>query len=81
METTTTTTAVPPLELTRAPAKPRPWTSGTFRRLPARKKECWPSWPWTRATYVGQCVTIGMTEDYFYLPAHKLLWRLFPGPL
>lgn len=29
------------------------------------------------ATYVGQCVTIGMTEDYFYLPAHKLLWRLF----
>lgn len=29
------------------------------------------------ATYVGQCMTVGVTEDYFYLPAHKLLWRLF----
>ncbi len=29
------------------------------------------------ATYMAQAVTFGLTDDYFYIPAHKLLWRLF----
>lgn len=29
------------------------------------------------ATYIGKAITMGVTEDYFYLPAHKLLWNLF----
>lgn len=28
-------------------------------------------------TYIAQAVTFGLTDDYFYIPAHKLLWRLF----
>ena len=28
------------------------------------------------ATYMAQAVTFGLTDDYFYIPAHKLLWRL-----
>ncbi|WP_423232529.1 DnaB-like helicase N-terminal domain-containing protein [Akkermansia sp. JRP_AM1] len=29
------------------------------------------------ATYMPQAVTFGVTEDFFYIPAHQLLWRLF----
>jgi replicative DNA helicase len=29
------------------------------------------------ATYVGKSITMGVTEDFFYLPAHQLLWNLF----
>ncbi len=26
---------------------------------------------------VGQCITDGMTGDYFYVPAHRILWEIF----
>ncbi len=26
---------------------------------------------------VGQCVSEGMTGDYFYVPAHRILWEIF----
>lgn len=29
------------------------------------------------ATYMPQAVTFGVTDGFFYLPAHQLLWRLF----
>lgn len=29
------------------------------------------------ATYIGKSISSGVTESYFYLPAHKLLWNLF----
>ena len=29
------------------------------------------------ATYIGSCITMGVTEEYFYLPAHQLLWKIF----
>lgn len=29
------------------------------------------------ATYMPQAVTFGVTDEFFYLPAHQLLWRLF----
>lgn len=29
------------------------------------------------ATYIGRSITMGVSEDYFYLPAHRLLWNLF----
>lgn len=29
------------------------------------------------STYIGRGITSGVTEDYFYLPAHKILWSLF----
>ena len=77
METTTTTTAVPPLELTRAPRKTPSLDLRDIPQAPGPEKGVLALMAMDPATYVGQCVTIGMTEDYFYLPAHKLLWRLF----
>ena len=77
METTTTTTAVPPLELTRAPRKTPSLDLRDIPQAPGPEKGGLALMAMDPATYVGQCVTIGMTEDYFYLPAHKLLWRLF----
>lgn len=77
METTTTTTAVPPLELTRAPRKTPSLDLRDIPQAPGPEKGVLALMTMDPATYVGQCVTIGMTEDYFYLPAHKLLWRLF----
>jgi replicative DNA helicase len=29
------------------------------------------------ATYMSQAVAFGVTEDFFHIPAHQLLWRLF----
>ncbi|MEG1258455.1 MAG: replicative DNA helicase [Akkermansia sp.] len=29
------------------------------------------------ATYIGRCISMGMSDDYFYLPSHKLLWKIF----
>lgn len=29
------------------------------------------------ATYIGKSISMGVSESYFYLPAHKLLWNLF----
>lgn len=29
------------------------------------------------AGIVGRCVTRGMNEEFFYVPAHRLLWRIF----
>ena len=29
------------------------------------------------ATYMPQAVTFGVTDDFFHIPAHQLLWRLF----
>ena len=29
------------------------------------------------ATYIGKSVSMGISESYFYLPAHKLIWNLF----
>lgn len=29
------------------------------------------------ASYMPQAVTFGVTEEFFYLPVHQLLWRLF----
>lgn len=26
---------------------------------------------------VGRCITRGMSEDFFYVPAHRILWNLF----
>ena len=26
---------------------------------------------------VSQCVSKGMTADFFYIPAHKILWEIF----
>ncbi len=26
---------------------------------------------------VGQCISEGMTGDYFYVPAHRILWEIF----
>lgn len=77
MKTTTTTTAVPPLELTRAPRKTPSLDLRDIPQAPGPEKGVLALMAMDPATYVGQCVTIGMTEDYFYLPAHKLLWRLF----
>ncbi len=28
-------------------------------------------------TVISQCVSDGMTDDYFYVPAHRLLWGVF----
>ena len=28
-------------------------------------------------TVIPQCVEAGLTEDYFYIPAHRILWNLF----
>lgn len=28
-------------------------------------------------TYMSQAVAFGVTEDFFHIPAHQLLWRLF----
>ena len=77
METTTTTTAVPPLELPRAPRKTPSLDLRDIPQAPGPEKGVLALMAMDPATYVGQCGTIGMTEDYFYLPAHKLLWRLF----
>lgn len=29
------------------------------------------------AGIVGRCITRGMNEEFFYVPAHRLLWRIF----
>lgn len=29
------------------------------------------------ASYIGQAITLGLSEDYFYLPAHKIIWNIF----
>ena len=29
------------------------------------------------ATYMPQAVTFGVSDDFFYIPAHQVLWRLF----
>ncbi len=29
------------------------------------------------ANVVGHCISEGMSEDYFYVPAHRLLWEIF----
>lgn len=28
-------------------------------------------------TIISRCITNGMTEDFFYVPAHRILWNLF----
>lgn len=77
METTETITAASPLELTKAPRKAPALDLRDIPQAPGPEKGVLALMAMDPATYVGQCVTIGMTEDYFYLPAHKLLWRLF----
>ena len=75
--TTETITAASPLELTKAPRKAPALDLRDIPQAPGPEKGVLALMAMDPATYVGQCVTIGMTEDYFYLPAHKLLWRLF----
>lgn len=29
------------------------------------------------ATFIGRCITMGVSEEYFYLPAHRIIWNLF----
>ncbi len=29
------------------------------------------------ATYISRCIGLGVSEDYFYLPAHQILWNIF----
>ena len=77
METTEPSPPPPRLELTKAPRKAPALDLRDIPQAPGPEKGVLALMAMDPATYVGQCVTIGMTEDYFYLPAHKLLWRLF----
>ena len=77
MDTTETNNAAATLELTKAPRKAPVLDVRDIPQAPGPEKGVLALMAMDPATYVGQCVTLGMTEDYFYLPAHKLLWRLF----
>ena len=57
METTTTTTAVPPLELTRAPRKTPSLDLRDIPQAPGPEKGVLALMAMDPATYVGQCVT------------------------
>ncbi len=67
----------PTMEMTRAPKKVQ---STEVREIPQAlgpEKGVLALMSMDPATYIGRAITLGLTEDFFYLPAHKLLWNLF----
>ncbi len=76
METADTQPAAP-LELTKAPKKPQPLDVREIPQAIGSEKGVLALMSMDPATYIGRAITLGMSEDYFYLPAHKLLWQLF----
>ena len=77
MDTTDTNNANSPLEMTKAPRKAMALDVRDIPQAPGPEKGVLALMTMDPATYIGQCITIGITEDYFYLPAHQLLWNLF----
>lgn len=77
MDNTDTNNAQNPLELTKGRQKISALDVRDIPQAPGPEKGVLALMSMDPATYIGQSIMAGMTEDYFYLPAHKLLWKIF----
>ncbi|MBT9449505.1 replicative DNA helicase [Akkermansia glycaniphila] len=68
-------TSFSPLELTKAPASSP--ESRTVPQAPRVEKSVLSMMTIDPSYILGRCITKGMGEEYFYVPAHKLLWNIF----
>lgn len=77
MDSTNINDPAHPLELTKFPRKV---SAEDIRDIPhalGAEKSVLSLMAMDPATYIGKCILMGLKEDYFYLPAHKLLWNIF----
>lgn len=63
------------MELKQAPASDA--TSLVMPQAPRVEKSLLSMMTIDPAYAVGRCITHGMSEDFFYVPAHRILWNLF----
>ncbi len=65
------------MEMTRAPKKVQPLDVREIPQALGPEKGVLALMSMDPATYIGRAITLGLSEDFFYLPAHKQLWNLF----